>query len=1087
MKISQLHKSTGLWIYNKEVGEISFEGIVLKSLSINFEKGSILEFIDLVHPDEQKEFIEFLAQDKEQLISDIEVLLKNKSNAFELFIFSILTSNNEETKGIFKIANKAENYQTTDYNSYQQLKSAVQIKKLGYWRFDVTFQELTWSREVYNIWEEDPKDYKVSFENFFSSIHPDDLEVFQQAQDKAISEGKELNFEHRIILRNGKIKWVKEIGRLVKDKFNNAISFEGTVRDITAEIEDQKRQKLLESAVINTRDPILITTNEIKVHFVNHAFEKMTGFTSSEILGKSLDFLHAAETDQNEIKKIYNAIHKGLSQEFTILNKHKNNSHYWVRFNISPVKNNRGEIDFWVAIYRDITKEVSEKQALLLKDEISKSFQNNNGIHEVIKAINKNISDFGKFDFTELWLKDEYDMVLNKVAEDYTSETGQNFLMSCKDFNKTSLNLGLPGIVLKENKRIDLDLMQNGENFIRLKPAIDQKIRYMTGIPFQHDGKSIGVLVIGNNEKRKFKIANLSAIESAVEFISSHIQKKQLEQDLFQLFNLTSDIVFTLNTEGYFKKINPSTKLIFKESETQLRQLKFLNYCYPEDLELLNAKLQKVFNGEIVSNFESRIIIDNKYFWINWTFTPLIEQNIIYVIGKDISNAKLLSKLLDDANKLSKIGSWEYIVEENKLTSSPITKEIYGISQNEQLDINTSINHYKEGNHRELVRQSVKNLIEKGIEYDIEVIIVNRKEVERWVRLIGNAEFIQGKCYRIFGSIQDIHERKISEIQKEETLKERNRILESIGDGFLALNDKLQILYFNKVAEKLLNSKREKAVGKSLWEIFPIGKNLGYKNQLLKSLNDGVPVHFEGYFEVLNIFLEVSIFPIENGVTIYFRDITERKTTEEKLFESNERFQKVAEATAEAIWDWDLKSNNLFLGAGFELLFNIDTKDKKLNEKLFFDIIHPKDVSKVKSQINELLIGKKTKYNQIYRVKDQNGNNKIVNNKGLAIFDKDKNLIRIVGAIRDITEEFNRNNEIIKYINEISDKNNKLDEIAWIQSHELRAPLARLMSIVELFSLGNHSEEEQKFYLNQINNTSKELDQLIRSIIDKTF
>ena len=74
MKVSQLYKSTGLWFYDKKHRKITLDGLILKLLTLNFKKGEIEDFVSLLYPDEQRKFIEFLTQDDEQLLKDIEIL-----------------------------------------------------------------------------------------------------------------------------------------------------------------------------------------------------------------------------------------------------------------------------------------------------------------------------------------------------------------------------------------------------------------------------------------------------------------------------------------------------------------------------------------------------------------------------------------------------------------------------------------------------------------------------------------------------------------------------------------------------------------------------------------------------------------------------------------------------------------------------------------------------------------------------------------------------------------------------------------------------------------------------------------------------
>ncbi|TCC88049.1 PAS domain S-box protein [Pedobacter frigiditerrae] len=94
------------------------------------------------------------------------------------------------------------------------------------------------------------------------------------------------------------------------------------------------------------------------------------------------------------------------------------------------------------------------------------------------------------------------------------------------------------------------------------------------------------------------------------------------------------------------------------------------------------------------------------------------------------------------------------------------------------------------------------------------------------------------------------------------------------------------------------------------------------------------------------------------------------------------------------------------------------------------------------------------------------------------VFGEDGVLIRWISIQRDVTERYN-------YVQQIEQQNKKLKEISWMQSHLVRAPLARIMSIVELLAASDLSEE-QKELLAVLNASSKELDDIVREIANNT-
>lgn len=137
----------------------------------------------------------------------------------------------------------------------------------------------------------------------------------------------------------------------------------------------------------------------------------------------------------------------------------------------------------------------------------------------------------------------------------------------------------------------------------------------------------------------------------------------------------------------------------------------------------------------------------------------------------------------------------------------------------------------------------------------------------------------------------DISEQKLS---REELIKSQEKmvtILESMTDGFYAMDRDLQFTYINRAAEIAFGKSRNELLGKKMTEVFQANDTaLLYCNEVIR---ENRSLAFEIFSEALGgKWLEMSAYPIEAGVTCYFRDITSRKTAEETLRQSEERFSK---------------------------------------------------------------------------------------------------------------------------------------------------------------------------------------------------
>ena len=115
----------------------------------------------------------------------------------------------------------------------RKLVQAIQITILGYWELNLINNELYWSDEIYKMFELNPKDFGASYEAFLEHIHPDDLNRVDEAYKTSLKNKLPYEIEHRLMLKNGKIKYVLEKCETEYDKRGNAIRSKGTILDIS--------------------------------------------------------------------------------------------------------------------------------------------------------------------------------------------------------------------------------------------------------------------------------------------------------------------------------------------------------------------------------------------------------------------------------------------------------------------------------------------------------------------------------------------------------------------------------------------------------------------------------------------------------------------------------------------------------------------------------------------------------------------------------------------------------------------------------------------------------------------------------------
>lgn len=216
----------------------------------------------------------------------------------------------------------------------------------------------------------------------------------------------------------------------------------------------------------------------------------------------------------------------------------------------------------------------------------------------------------------------------------------------------------------------------------------------------------------------------------------------------------------------------------------------------------------------------------------------------------------------------------------------------------------------------------------------------------------------------------------------------------------------------------------------------------------------------------------------KQGELSLITDLTERIESEKKMIESVERFNIVSKATSDTIWDWNLSSKTMIWNRGIKGIFgHKDIINHTTTSDWWCSNIHPEDRVRVISKIEQHISAKIPRWQDEYRFACGDGSYKYVFDRGFVLFDDSGNPLRVIGAMEDVTSRK-------EYIRAIEDQNKKFKEIAWIQSHMVRAPLARIMALVELIK--NYDVDEDYYtMLDYLSSSAKELDSIIINMADK--
>jgi PAS domain S-box-containing protein len=154
-----------------------------------------------------------------------------------------------------------------------------------------------------------------------------------------------------------------------------------------------------------------------------------------------------------------------------------------------------------------------------------------------------------------------------------------------------------------------------------------------------------------------------------------------------------------------------------------------------------------------------------------------------------------------------------------------------------------------------------------------------------------------GAICGIFVVSHDVTAKLQAERERDATAANLKNVLESTTDGLVVLDKQGRYTYVNEQAARIVASTPADMIGKSQWEMFPEAANTRFGSEYRRAVETGTPRHFDNFYpEPLNVWFECHCYPSEHGVSIYFRDVTEKKETEKALRVSESRFRKLLES-----------------------------------------------------------------------------------------------------------------------------------------------------------------------------------------------
>lgn len=392
---------------------------------------------------------------------------------------------------------------------------------------------------------------------------------------------------------------------------------------------------------------------------------------------------------------------------------------------------------------------------------------------------------------------------------------------------------------------------------------------------------------------------------------------------------------------------------------------------------------------------------------------------------------------------------------------------------------------------RERVKNAIRHAVSEKVKFEIEYRIVKNGGELCWVFESGQGIYEEAdQATYVDGCIFDITHRKSTEaaLEKSEDEVKRLALVAHNTTNSVMITDAEEYITwvnagFTRISGYTLAEVRDKKIGYSLE-----GPEMDVENQkrIRHALDHKLPFNEE--FVSYNkkgkaVWLRVDCQPLfdEKGKHLGFMaietDITRRKIAQKEQEELLQRLSLATDSAAIAIWEIDLTTNQVIWDKRMYAIYCHTPETQVSLYKIFFNSVHPDDTEMMNDTIGQLLNGQKEINGAVYRIIIPDGRIRYIESHAIIKKSATGKILGLIGTNRDITED-------VLVQEKIKTQNKVLREIAFIQSHEVRRPLANILAVIEI--LQNSGAVDGLEIFEHLVESANELDTEIKRIVNKT-
>lgn len=259
----------------------------------------------------------------------------------------------------------------------------------------------------------------------------------------------------------------------------------------------------------------------------------------------------------------------------------------------------------------------------------------------------------------------------------------------------------------------------------------------------------------------------------------------------------------------------------------------------------------------------------------------------------------------------------------------------------------------------------------------------------------------------LIAQILDITERKSASLERAATHQSPREMLERITDGFFAVDLDWRFTYINAAAERAFGQERGDVIGRSLWEAFPdVAASPAYA-AYHEAMATGTVATVDLFYGPINGWYEVRAYPSPNGLSVFFRNVTESRRLTQDLHESEAQYRTLVEQLPLVVYRLanDEKQTRLYYSPYIEQIIGYDpeTALARFNDGHWLDLVHPDDQERI-AEIDRETTAAGGPFRADYRFAHPDGREIWLQDECLPLRDDAGAIVGWQGVLIDITD-----------------------------------------------------------------------------------